>query len=126
MFRIFGRDPALWLGALRAGLYALTVFALPLSEAQTAAIMAAVAAAVGIWEAWAVAKDRLVPAIKGFAEALLVLLLAFGVDLSEAQTAAAMGVVTTALALWTRTQVTAAVDADGHQVPKQRVFSLAT
>ncbi len=124
-FTVFGREPALWLGLLRAVIYALSIYVIPISEDLGVALVAAAAAGFGLWEAAVVARERLVPMIMGFAEALLALVLAFGVNLSAEQTGAVMLVVAAVVSVATRTQVSAPVGADGQQVPKQPLFRLA-
>ncbi|MFD6094706.1 hypothetical protein ACFVWN_01285 [Nocardiopsis flavescens] len=117
-FRVFGRDPVLWLGLLRAALYVISVFVLTVPEHVSAAIIAFAAAGFGLADAAIVVRDKLVPAIMGFAEAGLALVLAFGVDLSADQLAAVMFLVATVTSFVTRTQVTAPVDAEGNRVTR--------
>lgn len=46
---ILGREPALWVAAIRAGLYAVVLFGFPLSEVQTAGILLAAEAVLALW-----------------------------------------------------------------------------
>ncbi|WP_160051085.1 hypothetical protein [Nocardiopsis sp. FR26] len=117
-FQVLGREPALWLGLLRGLIYAVSVFVIPVSDTVAAAIIAAAAAGFGLAEAAVVAREKLVPMLMGFTEAVLALVLAFGVELSAEQTGVAMFLVAAAVSFATRTQVTAPVDADGNLVPK--------
>lgn len=116
--RVFGRDPALFLGLVSALLQMLTAYGLHLTDAQTASINAAAAAALGVVTAFAVARERLVPAILGVGQALFTLALAFGAHFSQQEVATTMSFAALALALFVRTQVTAPVDADGAPVPR--------
>ncbi|MFC7099250.1 hypothetical protein ACFQQB_01380 [Nonomuraea rubra] len=51
--KIFGREPALVLGLLSAGLQLVTALFLPLTTEQVAAINSIAAAGLGVWTAFA-------------------------------------------------------------------------
>lgn len=108
--KILGRDPALFLAALAAAVYALTAF-LPLSTDLAAAINAVAVAGVGVWTALVV-KDGGVAAALGLVKALLALALGLGLHLNPEQQAAILTVVTAVSAAFVRTQVTAPVPAE--------------
>lgn len=114
--RIFNRDPAVILGLVSAFLQMGIAFGWGLSETETASINAFTAAAIGLATAWAVARDRLIPAILGFGQAGFTLILTFGTDMSEQQVTSVMAFVALLLSLFVRTQVTAKVAADGSRV----------
>lgn len=115
--KILGREPAVILGLVSAVLQLVVALGLPLSKDQTLAINAAVAAVLGVVTAFYVAHDQLYPAILGFAQAGLALLLAFHFDLSADTTAAVMAVVAGALAVFgVRPHVTPVVAPDGSRV----------
>lgn len=123
--KIFGRDPAVILGIVSALLQMVMAYGVHLTDAQTAAINAIAAAALGLATAAVVARDRLVPAILGLGQAGFTLALTFGADLSQQQVATTMAFAAVALALFTRTQVVAPVAADGSRVPKQSLYGRA-
>ncbi|XKK39786.1 hypothetical protein HFP72_02650 [Nocardiopsis sp. ARC36] len=120
LFRVFGRDPVPRLGLFRAALDATAVFVLAVPEHVSAEIIAASTAAFGPAEVVIVIREKLVPMILGFTEAGLALVLAFGVNLTGGQLAAAMLIATAVTSFATRTQVTAPTDADGtHVAPRK-------
>lgn len=105
-----GREPALLLIALIGpGVAMLLTFATSLSSDAVSALNAvAVAAAGALTSAW-IRSDRLAPAVMGLAQALLVLALAFGWQLSPQQQSAWLTFVGIAVAAYLRTQITAPI-----------------
>ena len=110
MYRIFGREPALWLGLAAVILKVLSAFVWHVSVDNQALINAALAAAVGILVALSV-HDGISAAVLGFAQATIALAVGFGLHLSSDNQALLMSLVTAVVAMWTRTQVTAKVTA---------------
>lgn len=115
---IFGREPALVLGLLQAALLAGVTFGLDLTAGQQGVITALAASAVGLYVAHKVEKDKLVPRVLGFVQAFVALAVAFGWDASPDTQGVVMTLAGAVVAMYTRTQVTASVDADGEQVGK--------
>ncbi|GAA3562794.1 hypothetical protein GCM10022419_049310 [Nonomuraea rosea] len=104
--RIFGREPALILGLVSAGVQMVTALFLPLTIVQVAAVNSIAAAGLGVWTAF-VTRNRdggasVKPAVLGFAQAAITLGLVFGVSLTDQQTAAIMAFVALAGALFVR------------------------
>ncbi|AQZ60858.1 unnamed protein product [[Actinomadura] parvosata subsp. kistnae] len=108
--KIFGREPALALGLLSAGLQMLTALFLPLTTAQVAAINSIAAAGLGVWTAFATRNldggRTIKAAALGFAQAAVTLGLVFGVSLTDQQTASIMAFVALLGAVLVRQQST--------------------
>ncbi|OLT12989.1 hypothetical protein BJF79_03560 [Actinomadura sp. CNU-125] len=119
--KIWGREPAVWVGLVAVAVQTLVAWGVDLTEAQQAGINAVAALAVGLVVAVMVARDRIVPAAAGLLVGVLQLAVAFGADFSQEQVASAGALLTAVLAAWLRTQVTAPVAADGSRVPKAPV-----
>ncbi|MFG1710117.1 hypothetical protein ACFLIM_43810 [Nonomuraea sp. M3C6] len=104
--KIFGREPALILGLLSAGLQMLTAVFLPLTTTQVAAINSIAAAGLGVWTAFATRNvdggHSVKAAVLGFAQAGITLGLVFGVSLTDQQTASIMAFVALLGALFVR------------------------
>ncbi|MEV0385106.1 hypothetical protein [Nonomuraea sp. NPDC050643] len=92
--KIFGREPALVLGLVSAGLQMLTALFLPLTTVQVAAINSIAAAGLGVWTAFATrgldGGRSIKAAALGFVQAAITLGLVFGLSLTEQQTASVM------------------------------------
>lgn len=103
---IFGREPAVILWFVSAGLQMLTAFVLPLTSDQVGAINAIAAAAIGVWTAFvtraADGGSSIQSAVLGFAQAAITLALVFGLALSEEQTASIMAFVAMAVSMFVR------------------------
>ncbi|MFC4111368.1 hypothetical protein [Nonomuraea zeae] len=104
--KIFGREPALILGLLSAGVQMVTALFLPLTMTQVAAINSIAAAGLGVWTAFATRNrdggTSIKPAVLGFTQAAITLGLVFGVSLTDQQTAAIMAFVALVGALFVR------------------------
>jgi hypothetical protein len=107
------RDPALWLGLVAALVSIVSSFVFPLTVDQQAVLNAVAVAAAGALTAFLVRRDGQAAAIVGLAQAVIACGLGFGLDVSPEGQAALMAVVSTAAAMFVRTQVTAKVDAAG-------------
>lgn len=118
--KILGRDPAAFLAIIAVGVQALVAWGIDLSETQQAAINAAATLLMGLATAVVVARDQIIPAAAGALGAVLQLLVAFGAHLTQEQITTVGAVLTSVLAFWLRTQVTAPVDAEGRSVPHAR------
>ncbi|MGW6912610.1 hypothetical protein ACWGB8_02110 [Kitasatospora sp. NPDC054939] len=106
MPRILGREPALWLGLIAILVKTLSAFGLDVTSDQQTLINAVAAAMVGLIVA-AMTRDGMSAAILGAAQAVLALAVGFGLEWSADQQAVVMSLVAAAVAMWTRTQVTA-------------------
>jgi hypothetical protein len=121
------REPALGVMTLLPGLVAtLLLFFADLSPDAQAAWNAAALAASGLVTAALVARDKLAPAILGFAQAMLALLTVHGFQLTAAQSTGVMAFVSLAVGMYVRTQVTAKVSVTGqrrgrHAAPDEEV-----
>lgn len=111
-FRLFGREPAQWLGLLSGLLIFLTPL-LHVSVDLNGAIMAVVTAAFGFLTALAVSREKAAPLVAGIVKALLALVLALHFHLSVEVQSGVMVLVEAAVAWFLRTQVTAPVASDG-------------
>jgi Asp/Glu/hydantoin racemase len=111
--KIFGREPAL-LSALAASAISLIgAFLVNLTGDQQIVLNAVVAAVFGLVTAIGVARDKLVPAILGLAQAALNTALAFGLTLDAPRQAIIMTLIANLVAaIIVRPQVTAKVPVD--------------
>ena len=107
--KIFGREPALWLGLISAAIQFAVAFGLNWDDAAVTAVNAAAAAAMGLATAWMTrATDggsSIQAAILGFAQALLTAGLTFGLDITPEKTTAIMGLVAVLTAAFVRGNV---------------------
>ncbi|MEV6737863.1 hypothetical protein AB0N14_13410 [Streptomyces sp. NPDC051104] len=105
--RIFGREPALIIAVMSAGLSLLVTFNFGLSAEQAGAIVAVISAVFAA--ATAVVTRPIAPsAFTGLVAAVAALLAAYGLSLSAEKIGALNAVVLTVLALVTRGQVSPA------------------
>jgi hypothetical protein len=124
--KLFGRDPVVIAALLSAVLQALNMFWLHWSSDQTAAINAAISVVLGALAAAFVSVDALLPLLTGVAQAVVNVVLVFGVHWSADQVGSITALVTAFVAIVAvRPQVTARVDANGHRVPRKGLFRLA-
>lgn len=115
MLPVLGRESVLTLTTLLAPLVGvILLFAADLDPTTQAVWNGAAVAAAGLITAALVARDRLAPAILGFAQAVMQLLAVFGFGLSAAQTTGVMGFLALLVGAYLRTQVWAKVDASGQ------------
>lgn len=119
--RVLGRDPAAILGFIAVVVQVLVAFNVGLSDEQQGLINAAATALMGLAVAFVVARDQIIPAVSGAAVAVLQLAVAFGAHLTQEQIGSVAAGLTTLLALYLRTQVTAPVAPDGSTVPRETV-----
>lgn len=107
--KIFGKEPALLLGLVAVLIQTVSVFLHVLTDEQQGVLNGVVVAVVGLATAWKVDTGKLAPAILGLAQATLAVYLGFGGHLAAEQQAVLMALVTTVVAMFVRTQVTAPV-----------------
>ncbi|BFP50037.1 hypothetical protein KCMC57_64050 (plasmid) [Kitasatospora sp. CMC57] len=110
MPRIFGREPAFLLAVVAAVVNGLPAFGVNLTSGQQAGVNAAAATVVAVAIA-VIVHDGLGAALLGAIQAFGSLVIGFGFHWSTDQQAAVMLVATAVVAMWTRTQVTARVEA---------------
>lgn len=106
------REPALlWLGLVAPVVQALAAFVFHADPEVQGMVNAAAVAIAGAITAFFVRSDNLVPAITGAIQAVIALVLAFGVDWSAQQQAALMVALGAVAAFLVRDRVTAPVPA---------------
>lgn len=110
-FRIFGREPAWWTALATAIVATLAAFVVHVTPDQQATINAVAVAGAGLITAAAVARDKLLPALLGIAQAVFNLAVAYGFDLPADKQAILLTLVTAVATGFVRTQVTAKVPA---------------
>lgn len=106
--RLFGREPVVISNAIEGILGALLAFGLLKSlgintAEDVACVMAVVSSGLGLYVAY-VTKDTLLSATLGFVKAAVLLIAAYGYEITDTQLAQLLGAITVILALWTRTQ----------------------
>ncbi len=117
--KVLGREVTMWLGLVAVLVQTLVAYGVDLSEQQQAGINAVATLLMGFVLALSVARDQIVPAAASLLVAVLQLAVSFGAHMDQQEIATAGSLLTTALALWLRTQVTAPIASDGSQVPRQ-------
>ncbi|MER5671172.1 hypothetical protein [Pseudonocardia alni] len=108
------REPALvYIGLLAPVVQAITAFVLVANPDVAGAVNAGAVAVAGAITAWMVNSDRLVPALTGAAQALIAVVVAFGIDWTTEQQAALMVPLGIVASIIVRDRVTAPVASDG-------------
>jgi hypothetical protein len=124
--KLFGRDPVVIAALLSAALQAINMFWLHWTSDQTAAVNAAISVVLMALAAAFVSVDALLPLLTGVAQALVNVVLVFGVHLSADQVGAITALVTAGIAIvGVRPQVVARVAPDGSLVPRRGMLRLA-
>lgn len=118
--KIFGREPALVIASLSAGLSLLVTFGFGLSAEQAGAIVAVISAVFAAATA-AVTRPIAPSAFTGLVAAVAALLAAYGLELSAEKVGAINAVVLAGLALLTRGQVSPASSAPATAEPPRAV-----
>lgn len=93
--KIFGKQPAFWLGIIGAFLAFLMTLdevarELHLTDERVGGIMAVLFGVLGVYEAWVV-RDTMLAALSAVGKAIIALLLAYGLEVSPDTAAAALG-----------------------------------
>lgn len=128
--KIFGKEPAFWLGILQAVLaFFLTVDQLAgglhLTDERVGVIMATLFAVVGVWQAWLV-RDTMLAAVTGLAKAMIALLAAYKFELTPDQIAGVLGILTLVVDGWfTRDRTSPLVNPSFSNSPTAPVLTLA-
>jgi hypothetical protein len=99
--KIFGKEPAFFVGVIEAVILVLVTFGLP---HDTAAVIATLTVAVGGVLTAIAAKDTLLAALVSLVKAVIVLVVFLGYDISDESTAAIIGLLTLILGGYLRTQ----------------------
>lgn len=106
--KLFGREPAVWVGVIEAGLTLLVVLGvLGFTSDQTALVMAAVVALFGVVTAY-LTQDTMLGVLVGLVKAVIALFIGFGISVSPELTAALIGFVSVLVGLFQRTQTSPA------------------
>lgn len=101
--KVFGREPAVWIGLIEAALaFALSV-GLDWSADQVALVMAAVVAVFGVYSAY-VTRDTMLGVVVGLTKAVIALFIGFGLSVSPELTASLIGLVVVGVGFFQRTQ----------------------
>jgi hypothetical protein len=101
--KIFGREPALWVGLIEGVIAVLLTFTHLLNADQGAAILAVVTAAFGVYTAY-VTKDSMLGVLTGLAKSGSILLVAFGLHFSPDQQNTIVALIPLVLGFIQRTQ----------------------
>lgn len=117
MPKIFGREPALW-AALAAAVIQGAGLVFNWSHTQQGAINAVAAVTLGVIVSVMV-HDGIGAAVLGAVQAVLNLVLAFGLQIDQTTQAAVMGLAAAIVAMFIRTQVTARVTAAAKPIPRR-------
>jgi hypothetical protein len=109
--KVFGREPATWIALFASLLELLSGYFIHWSAGTQGIVIAVITAAFGLWTAFHLPdwRDKVLPAILGFAQAIFALFLAFGADVPASVQGQWMAVITVVVGLFVRTQVTAPV-----------------
>lgn len=106
--KLFGREPAAWVGLIEATLaLAVAVGLVVLTSEQTALILAVVMAVFGVVTAY-LTHDTMLGVLVGLTKAVIALVVGFGLTLTPELTAAIIGFVTIAVSFFQRTQTSPA------------------
>ena len=108
---IFGREPALVAGLVKAATALAVSLGLSWSAEQVGLVNAAVAALLGAYVAWAT-KHTLASAVLALSDAVLALLIGFGLTLTPEQTGALIGLVAVVIGMFNRTQTSPVTPAE--------------
>lgn len=109
--KFLNREPAVLIALFASLLQLLGAHLFHFSADTQGVIVAVVTAGFGVWTAFHLTQDKILPAILGFAQAAFSLFLAFGADVPAVDQANILGFVTVVVGLFVRTQVTAKVAA---------------
>lgn len=107
-FKLFGREPALWLSLISSTIMFTSAFLLPLSVDQQGVLNAASVATFGLITAWFATKDGMSAAIMGFIKAVLAVAISFGINLAPDKQSVIMVLASGIVAMFIRTQMTPA------------------
>jgi len=123
MYKLLGREPALWVALVSSLVMMGSVFGLDLTPDRQGTINAITVALFGLLTAWFVARDGLQAAVLGFAKAVMALFISFGLQWPVEKQSAVMVAVTTIVAMFVRSTATAPIDEDGQKVSERDVLT---
>lgn len=109
--KIFGREPAQWIGLLSAAVALFSSIVLPVSAETQGAIIAVATALFGFVGALAVSAEKAAPLVAGLVQSVLALALSLGLHLDNVTQGSIMAFVAAGVAWYLRTQVVAPVPA---------------
>ena len=110
-FKIFGQEPAAFVGVVQAVLVMLLSFGLfGLTPETNGVIIAAVSAGLGLVTAYAT-RTTLYTALIGFAQAILVLAVTFGLRLDDVQQGSILATIAVVAGLYLRNQTSSVASA---------------
>lgn len=121
VYKLWGREPALWLSLISTLVMLGTAFGLGLSPDAQGAINAISVAGFGLLTAYFVARDGLQAAVLGFAKAAMALAISFGLQWSGDKQSAVMAATGTIVAMFVRTTATAPVDEAGAHATERNL-----
>lgn len=114
----FQREPAILYMSLVAPLAQLILILWPDLPAPTQTILsAAIPAAMGLVVAFLVRAENLVPAAVGFAQAILAVVISYGIPMTNDQQSAVLAFISLAAGIVIRDRVVAPVPADPPAIP---------
>lgn len=124
--RIFGKEPAFYVGVVEALVVVLATFGV---SQDAAVVITTLAVAIGGVLTAIAAKDTLLAALIGLVKAVAVLVVFLGYDLTDAQTASIVAGLTVILGGWLRTQTsstdTRLLSVASSEVPAVAVLNTA-
>lgn len=123
MYKLWGREPALWLALLSGSVVLISTFFFQLTIEQQGTINAIGSAFFGLLTAYFVARDGLQAAILGFLQAGVALMTSFGLNWTPDQQMIVMGFMSTVVAMFVRSSATAPVDEAGRNVSERSVVA---
>lgn len=110
--KILGREVSMWVSLAVAAVAVLSALWLGWDMETQGVVNAALAALGGVVVAVFVQRDKILPAVVGFAEAVLAVTLAFNVDVSPEAQSSVLALVTVATGFFVRQNVVAPVPAE--------------
>jgi hypothetical protein len=124
--KIFGKEPAFFVGVIEAVILVLVTFGLP---HDAAAVIATLTVAIGGVLTAIAAKDTLLAALIGLTKAVIVLVVFLGYDISDESTAAIIGLLTLILGGYLRTQTSStdtpiSAQSDGASLKVGQVYNI--
>lgn len=123
MFKIFGREPALWLGFVAALVQSLTAFGWNVSPGVQTAVNAVAAGVVAVILAVVLKNGAIAGALMQLATGGMALVVGLGLNWSTDRQSLVMSAVAALIALFTRTQVTAPVPESAVERKVPAIFS---
>lgn len=105
-YKLFGREPALWIALISSLVMFVSAFFLPLSVDQQGVLNAVTVAGFGLLTAWYAKTGGMSAAALGFIKAVLAVAVSFGINLSPDKQTVIMVLAAGLGAMFIRTQIT--------------------